>query len=503
MSCRYWSVKRTNGVRLCLGCRDIRVSTSRYLKHVFEHAGGHVMTTIATCAVVGGGISGIAAAHYLRSAGIHVELLERHRTPGGRMLSATLDGCRIDLGGKNIGRRYLRFRRLAHELGPFAFEPFGINTSRIRDGKIVTLDSTRRLGSTLAYLRGCPPADALRLAGLCSRVWLDARNRFLDGPSFEKLSHQSDDSPLTAYFSPVFCRAVVRAMSVRMNGAEPDEIHLGNFGTHLGMWLDTYDQLKDGMGAFVSAAVAPLHIRCDTSVERVMVRNGRVSGLLLRHADGRTSNMECERVVLATPAGVSAELLREHDAILAAALDEIRYFPVLVVVAAYRRPIFSATVRGLSFGPDNELSNAGAYGIERLDIVRYTFSGRKARTLIESARGVDGISGPQTEALLDLAEATLRRYIPVERADRRDAIAHLFDPGLCAYAPHHYRLRALLDDRCHGVDGLAFAGDYLRGASIEACMFAAQEAAARIAQSVPEGKRRPSRHTGYGYHPST
>ncbi|VVE89072.1 Protoporphyrinogen oxidase [Pandoraea bronchicola] len=461
------------------------------------------MTITATCAVVGGGISGIATAHYLRRAGIDAELLEQHRAPGGRMLGATLDGERIDLGGKNIGRHYRRFRALAHELGPFALEPFGINTSRIRDGRIVTLDSTHRLASTFAYMRGCPPADALRLAALCSRVWLDARNRFLDGPSFARLARRADDSTLSTYFSPAFCRAVVRAMSVRMNGAEPDEIHLGNFGTHLGMWLDTYDQLKDGMGAFIDAATAPLKIRCDARVERVVVRNGRVSGLQVRYADGRASDLGYDHVVLATPACVSAELLREHDAVLAAAFDEIRYFPVLVVVAAYRRPVFSVNVRGLSFGPDSELSNAGAYGIERLDMVRYTFSGRKARALIASARGVDGIARPQAEGLLDLAEAALRRHIPVERADRRDVVAHLFDPGLCAYAPHHYRLRALLDDRRHAIDGLAFAGDYLRGASIEACMFAAQEAAVRIAQSFPKGSRRSSRGTGYGYRAST
>lgn len=461
------------------------------------------MATTATCAVVGGGISGIAAAHYLRDAGLHVELIEQHRSPGGRITTATLDGDRIDLGGKNIGRHYLRFRKLAHALGPFAFEPFGINTSRIRDGKIVTLDSTRRLGSTLAYLRGCPAADAMRLAALCARVWLDARNRFLDGPSFARLARDADDAPLASHFSPAFCRAVVRAMSVRMNGAEPDEIHLGNFGTHLGMWLDTYDQLKAGMGAFIGAATAPLAVRFNARVERLMVRHGRVSGLQVRQFDGRTDHLEYDHVVLATPAGVSADLLREHDAALAAALDEIRYFPVLVVVAAYRRPIFSANVRGLSFGPDNALSNAGAYGIDRLDRVRYTFSGRKARAVIASARSAGSLAGPEAEALLDLAETTLRQYVPVERADRRDVVAHLFDPGLCAYAPHHYRLRAWLDDRRHGIDGLAFAGDYLRGASIEACMLSAQEAAVRIAQSHLAHDLRASRAIDYGFHASS
>jgi oxygen-dependent protoporphyrinogen oxidase len=461
-----------------------------------------MMMSTPSCAVIGGGISGIAAAHYLRAAGVHVELLERRGAPGGRMTTAMLDGHCVDLGGKNIGRRYRRFRALAHELGSFAFEPFGINTSRIRNGRIVTLDSTHRLQSTLAYIKGCPPADAIRLAALCARVWLDERNRFLDGPSFTALARRADDSPISSYFSAAFCRSVVRAMSVRMNGAEPDEIHLGNFGTHLGMWLDTYDQLKDGMGAFVRTAVAPLQVRCNVRVEQLMVRNGHVSGVLARHDDGHLRHLPYDRVVLATPASVSADLLREHDALLAAALDEIRYFPVLVAVAAYGRPIFSPTVRGLSFGPDCALSNAGAYGIDRLDTVRYTFSGRKARAVIDAVRSESGLSAQDAEGLLNMAEATLNRYIPVGRGDRREFVTHLFDPGLCAYAPHHYRLRALLCDPRHAIEGLALAGDYLRGASIEACMFSAQEAAARIARSSPERHPRYTADPGYGYRAS-
>jgi oxygen-dependent protoporphyrinogen oxidase len=54
-------------------------------------------------AVVGGGISGIAASHYLLKAGHQVVLYERSTAIGGRMLTAELAGRRFAIGGKNVG----------------------------------------------------------------------------------------------------------------------------------------------------------------------------------------------------------------------------------------------------------------------------------------------------------------------------------------------------------------------------------------------------------------
>lgn len=48
--------------------------------------------------VVGAGISGVTCAQTLRGAGLPVRVLERSRTPGGRMASRRIEGRRVDLG---------------------------------------------------------------------------------------------------------------------------------------------------------------------------------------------------------------------------------------------------------------------------------------------------------------------------------------------------------------------------------------------------------------------
>jgi protoporphyrinogen/coproporphyrinogen III oxidase len=381
------------------------------------------------CAVVGGGISGIAAAHFLRSRNIDVEILEKDDSLGGRIGSAQLGSRMIDLGGKNIGHKYACFRAFAASLGEYDYEPFGINSSRVRNGRIVTLDSSRRWRSTFNFLRDCPKADVMRFAYLCARVLASEQNRYLGAPLFRSLGRRLDDVPLAWRFSQHFCNAVLRPMSVRMNGAEPDEVYVGNIGTNLGMWLDSYDQLRDGMSSLLRDFARTVPVRFSSRVDALMVRDGRIAGLCITDAAGTTHTREYDNVVLATPATVSAKLVRDVLPQTAAALGQVRYFPVMVLIAEYERDIFSHAVRALTFGPADPLSNAGAYGIDARNVVRYTFSGRAARALIE--RGVP------SETLIELAESILNRHIAVKRHERRAFVARAFDPGLCAYAPHH------------------------------------------------------------------
>ncbi|MGU7811566.1 protoporphyrinogen/coproporphyrinogen oxidase [Burkholderia sp. AW49-1] len=433
------------------------------------------------CAVVGGGISGIAAAHFLRLRNIDVEIIEKDASLGGRVGAAQLGWRTIDLGGKNIGHRYALFRAFAASLGAYGYEPFGINSSRVRNGKIVTLDSTRRWRSTFNFLRDCPKTDIARFAYLSAHVLANERNRYLGSPFFNSLARRYDDSPLARAFSSNFCNAMLRPMSVRMNGAEPDEVYTGNIGTNLGMWFDSYDQLRDGMARLLEDFGRTVPALFSLFVDALIVRDGRVAGVRVMDANGETHTRDYDEVVLAMPATASARLIRDALPKTVAALDQIRYFPVLVLIAEYKRDIFSPAVRALTFGPDEPLSNAGAYGIDTRNIVRYTFSGRAARVLIER--------GLPNEALLEIAESILGRYIAVKGHERQAFVARTFDPGLCAYAPHQQRVLEAVEAVPRTIGGLHLTGDYVRGASIEACMRAARETVSRI-----EAKAYPARN---------
>lgn len=442
-------------------------------------------STAGRWAVVGGGVSGMAAAWFLTRAGYRAEILERDDRLGGRSQSGVLEGKEITFGGKNIGRRYELFRDFAASLGDHRFEPFGINSSRAHGGRLRTYDSSRRVRGALALAGRMTPRDAIRFARLARRVNSSDDARFLGSPQFAELGRRHDDRPLNAYFSERFTDAVVRPMTVRMNGAEPDEAYLGNFGSNLGMLLDSYDQLTRGIGPLVEEFERAHSVRTGIRVESLVVRDGRVAGVCAASAGGATETLDYDGVVVAAPARAAAGLVADADPALASDLARVRYFPAAVVVAAYDHPVFTPAVRGVVFGTGEPVSNAGAYGVSDLDVVRYTFSGRAARG--ELAAGAD------PEALLELAEAQLGRYLPVAAARRRDFVHRSWRHGYCAYLPRYADFLDGVLARVGGIPGLELTGDYLRGASIEACFRAARDCVERVAAA--DGRERAGART--------
>jgi monoamine oxidase len=80
----------------------------------------------ADVAVVGAGLSGLAAARALADAGREVVVLEARDRVGGRLYNATLgDGVTVDLGGQWVGSDHARVQRLAGELGIETFPQHG------------------------------------------------------------------------------------------------------------------------------------------------------------------------------------------------------------------------------------------------------------------------------------------------------------------------------------------------------------------------------------------
>ena len=188
--------------------------------------------------------------------------------------------------------------------------------------------------------------------------------------------------------------------------------------------------------------------------------------------------------MLATPAPQSAAIVTGTDPELAGLLETIRYYPVAVVVAEYDRPAFPDEFAALTAPHGMALSNAGSYGLDARHIVRWTFSGRPARGRIERPDF-------DPEALLHEAETFLGRHAPIADARRVDYRAHSFEPGLCAYRRDHATFLQQAERLLDTHPGLAIAGDYVRGASLEACVRSGEQAAERAAsgagtrQSVP------------------
>ena len=377
----------------------------------------------------------------------------------------------VDLGGKNIGRKYTLFREFTDSMGGHPYEYFGVNSSQVREGKIVTFDSKRRWRSLLNLARDATGTDALRFGRFVLRVKRREEDGYLSSPYFRKLGIRCGARPVNRFFSPEFCRRIIRPMSIRMNGAEPDEIYMGTLGSNIRMVLDSFDQLQKGVRPLLESFAGKVKVHLGRPVQSIVAERGRIRAVRVVRSDGRIEELGCAGVILATPAPITAHLLQDIAPALAQELKTVAYYPVMLVVAEYDREIFSSQVRALVFDEGEPISNAGAYGINDLNLVRYTFSGRTARLLLKDSAGI--------EELLQRGEEVLNRHVPVNKSWRKTYIARHFELGLCAYTPIQAAFLDRLRDSLRGIKGLGLTGDYIEGASIEACFRAARSCAER------------------------
>jgi oxygen-dependent protoporphyrinogen oxidase len=431
--------------------------------------------------VVGGGASGLAAAFFLKQRGIECEIVERESTVGGRMGTLKLGERSLDCGGKNIGRQYRLFREFAASLGAHPLEYFGLNSSQVINGRITTFDAGARWRSMVDLARGASARDLVRFGSLLCRIKSDEKSGYLGSPYSLALGRRYDELPVSGYFSSEFCRRIIRPMTVRMNGAEPDEVYVGNLPSNVRMILDTYEQFRDGLAPLLNSFIDQYKVHVNTATDALLLRDGRITGVRLRHANGNTSELHGAGVILTTPAPISAGLTGPILPALTQQLRSVAYFPVALVLAEYDRPVFSSRVRALVFDEHEVVSNAGAYGVNDLHLVRYTFSGRTAREYL--AKSID------TEELLRLGEAALSRHIALDPSSRRRFAAKRFHHGLCGYTSHHGRFIESLNQERKKVAGLYLTGDYMQGASIEACFRSASACVNQLAmeekQQVP------------------
>lgn len=425
-----------------------------------------------TIAVIGGGISGIASMFYAQRRHYLVDLYEREDQLGGRVGCTTLSGRSVEFGGKNIGLHYNRFRQFASTFGAPNFEPFGFNSSRAVAGRTMRINKDGSRLRTLFQAWRIVGTQGLReLLPLAAALKRDPRQGFLDTPVFNALAEHADDPPLSEYFSSRCRDQLIRSMTVRMNGAEPDECYLGNFGSNLGLILDNFEQISGGMNRVIQAFSTEgiprgrllLGQRVQgiehTSSKKVLVTSNGKHGPQLRQYD---------HVVVALPACDAGLLLNSTSATLASMLREIRYFPVAVAIARYESNVFSRDQRAMVLDAHSPLSNAGAYGPSDLNLVRYTFSGRRSRELIRP-------DTPEDQAIA-IGEAELGHHLDLH-SNRRDSFVYRYMPkGLCAYSANHAKRLSQIRKATPIKGGITLTGDYWRGASLESCFLAAEEA---------------------------
>ncbi len=413
-------------------------------------------------AVIGGGVSGMAAAYYLSQAGQKVDIYEQCAELGGRVGVETFNGDAVCFGGKNIGYEYKEFRAFLSHYGQPDYAYFGINSARLEAGKPRIFNSKNKIKSTFTLLSAATWKDLWRLRRLMKRVKLDRKNGDINSEEIASLNH-SKTVMLDDYFSETFIQKIIRPLTVRMNGAEPEKVSLENFGSHLQMLQDEYEQLNNPMGVIFNALHMDenISVYVKSGVEAITLHG---SVYKLHFAQDRYETYDS--IIIALPAPITAELLENISPKLSTLLERVQYFPVGVLLADYKNNVFTDKIRALVLGKTSPVSNIGAYSAQQLNRVRYTFSGEPAEEILHES--LDEMQ------LLAQAEHYAAPYFDIENNHCEAYQLKYWQIGLCAYTQNEAEFQSRLDKTLKTLPGLYLTEDYKKGASIENCFRASK-----------------------------
>ncbi|MEU9792272.1 protoporphyrinogen oxidase [Streptomyces sparsogenes] len=468
---------------------------------------GHVV-------VVGGGISGLAAAHRLLAGGARVTVLEASARVGGKLYAGEIAGVPVDLGAESMLARRPEAVDLARAVG------LG---DRLRPPATATASLWTRGGlrpMPRGHVMGVPGDLApLAASGVISEEGLA---RIAEEPRLPR-AELTEDVALGGFVAERLGREVVdRLVEPLLGGVYAGDVYRTSMRAAVPTLFDAtraHGSLTEGARALAARSAAaqagPVFTGIDGGIGRLPlavadavraaggeIRTGEPVRLLRPAAAGggsredgaagwtvvteRGEALEADAVVLAAPAPVAARLLAADSPAASAELATVAYASMALITMAFRR----ADAAGLPQGSGFLVPPVDGHTIKAA-----TFSSRKwgwlgeadpdlfvLRTSIGRFEDEADLSRDDDDlvriSLADLGRATGLAARPVAtRVDR-------WEGGLPQYPVGHLDRVARIRAEVAKLPGLRVCGAVYDGVGIPACVASARTAAEELLESM-------------------
>ncbi len=441
-------------------------------------------------AVVGGGISGLAAAYYLAERGAEVVLLEREPRLGGLMRTDCVDGCLVERGPDSFLASKPSALELIAALGlkdeVIASNDRGRITYILRKGRLIPLPEgvmmvapsrigpmlrtpllgwRAKVGLGLEFFRRPSPPGGDRsveefLAGHYGREVAD----YIAEPLLAGV-YGGDPARLSAQaVLPQFVEMERRYGSLTRGAIAARRQADRNAGP-------VFRSLRRGLGSLVERLVETLRGRVDFVTGAVeSVERGfrlRVSG----------ATLQADAVVVACPAWAAAPVLRPLSEELSPLLEGIPYHDALTVALGYSRSDCAGLPPGFGFlVPKLERERLLA-----CTFVHNKFEGRAPanRAVLRCFFGGDAMD-LDDDAVVEAARGELRRILGLNATPLFANISR-WPRAMAQYNVGHQDRVKRIESIVRAIPGLALAGNAYHGIGVPDCIRSGKEAAEALA----------------------
>ncbi|MBA3530302.1 MAG: protoporphyrinogen oxidase [Ardenticatenales bacterium] len=449
--------------------------------------------------IVGGGISGLAAAYRLRTLApeVQVTLIEREARLGGKILTERAGGFVIEAGADCFLSRKPRGIALCEELGV---------TERLQGRDPAHARTFVRSGGALhplpEGLTGMVPTNLEALAQ-STLISPEGQARLAEETELPPAPGDEDESVAGFVTRRVGREVFERLVEPLMGGiyaGDAAQLSLASTFPQLRQLEHKHGSLLRGLVAaqaqsddanasgyppFISfrSGMEELVELLLTELDEVKILTGHTvgqlgtteSGYQVTLTDG--SRHEADALILTTPAFVTARLVAPLDEALAAAHQAIPYASVATLSVAYRDPSVAARFDGYGYviptmegtevlactWSSNKWAGRAPDGAALIRVYLGRYGGRNV--LAESDDTLLAMALEEIERTLDISEPPDQHWL------------YRWPEAMPQYTLGHPERLALIEQRLAAHPGLFVAGAAYRGVGIPDCILSGEQAA--------------------------
>jgi oxygen-dependent protoporphyrinogen oxidase len=467
-------------------------------------------------AVVGGGVSGLAAAHRLRmllGPLATITVIEQSDRLGGKLCTVELAGRHYDVGAEAFLHRRPEAAELIAELGLTGelAHPTSAGATIRAGGQIRPIPAHTLMGvpaSVEAVRSVLSPAGLQRVAAepALPPIELGGRDVSVGGLLRERFGPEVGERLVGPLLGGVYAgrtehlglRATMPQLATALDAGVGSLLAAAATTMpappqHRAKRPPVFGTLRGGLAVLVDrlAEVAEPEVRLGLPVRALASRE---QGWRLEIGSAASPEfLDVDGVVLAVPAPSARKLLADIAPVASAAYADVEVASMAVVALALPPGAQLPERSGVLLAEGERHADGTPFTAKA-----FTFSSRKWAHLDGDPVLVRGSVGRHGESALlqrsdadllaavraDLAELTGITVAPVESAVKR------WGGGLPQYGVGHLDLVARIERAVAEVPGLAVAGATLHGVGVPACVATADAAAARVAAHLLGRMRR-------------
>lgn len=445
--------------------------------------------------VIGGGISGLTVAYWLHKGGVDVTILEKEARPGGAIRTEKEGGYLIECGPNSTLDIYQEADDLCEDLGIMGEKIFADRTAKnryvLREGRLRPLPMgplqffTTNLWSVSGKLRLIGEPFIHRYSGASE----ESIARFVIRRTGREFLDYAIDPFVTGVFAGDPERLSLKSCFPKMYALEQEYGSLTK-GAILGskkkkeprrkMRLFSF---KDGLQRLPDAISKVLGDRLITGCTVTSVKKN-VSGFeVITERAGSRQVFKADKVVLATPAWVTANIIHPLSELTATNLMQIEYVPAVIAFTGFDRRHVNHPLDGFGFLIPSKESRQKGYTILGSIWSSSIFPGRAPEgkvaftNILGGARKTDILEYDERE----LIEMTLRDLKSILHIDEKPEFVRIVRQprAIPQYTTGHQNRIETIKKGLQDFSGLYLTGNYINGVSVGHCIAEATKLATK------------------------